>query len=458
MAEEIEAAGAAITAGTLARALERSGHGAPIGDGTRCANCGAEATSAYCADCGQPLHVHRSLGHFFEEALHGVLHFDTKAWRTIPQLLYRPGTLTHNYIHGKRAQYVSPVALFLFTVFTMFLVFALGRNEAVEFDAATPASLAELEASLAKAETALASAEVSVAEARAAMEPERVAAQSEDVVEALSDTLEVAEEVLEDAIELRDQLKVERDALAAANADTARAIAELEMEVAEIKAEEDAAIAAGDTATAMGLATGRAATEKSLEALRLKAGLTEDEAGASGLAPPKEGQTVFEYIRKEHAAGNIKVNAGSKYFDKKINAKLENPELAWYKIQNTAYKFSFLLIPISLPFVWLMFAWKKNLTLFDHSVFVLYSLSFVSLVLIGLVLLSRLPFGLGEPASDTAGTAFVFGLPVHYFFHLKGTYSLGVFSALWRTIYLLFGALVSLTFFFVSILTLGLLG
>ena len=48
----------------------------------------------------------------------------------------------------------------------------------------------------------------------------------------------------------------------------------------------------------------------------------------------------------------------------------ENPELALYKLQQTFYKFSFLLVPISIPFVALLFLWKKGFTLYDHGVFV----------------------------------------------------------------------------------------
>jgi hypothetical protein len=50
------------------------------------------------------------------------------------------------------------------------------------------------------------------------------------------------------------------------------------------------------------------------------------------------------------------------------------------------------------------------------------------------------------------------GLPVHMFFHLKGAYALGWFSALWRTIFLLVFALWSLLLFSAAILALGLAG
>ena len=51
--------------------------------------------------------------HVIGEFLHGLLHFDTKAWRTLPMVIFRPGTLTRNYVYGKRARYISPLTLFL---------------------------------------------------------------------------------------------------------------------------------------------------------------------------------------------------------------------------------------------------------------------------------------------------------------------------------------------------------
>ena len=53
-----------------------------------------------------------------------MLHFDGKFWRTLPMLAWRPGELTRRYIDGERARFVSPMALFLFSVFLMFAVFS----------------------------------------------------------------------------------------------------------------------------------------------------------------------------------------------------------------------------------------------------------------------------------------------------------------------------------------------
>ncbi len=123
MSGEMEAAGAAITAGFAAGSLEpREVHhkGARL-----CANCGAALIGKYCHACGQPGHVPRTLAHVFEEGLHGLLHFDGRALRTLPMVVFRPGTLTGDYIFGMRQRYIAPVVLFLFVVFAMFFAIIL---------------------------------------------------------------------------------------------------------------------------------------------------------------------------------------------------------------------------------------------------------------------------------------------------------------------------------------------
>ncbi len=139
--------------------------------------------------------------------------------------------------------------------------------------------------------------------------------------------------------------------------------------------------------------------------------------------------------------------------DKQIKKKLENPELAFYKIQNAAYKFAFLLVPISLPFLWLLFFWKRGLTLFDHTVYILYSLSFVSLLFVTLSLLAYIPGAL-----SLLTPWWLLAFPVHAYFQMKGGYDLKPFSALWRTPMLMLFAVFGLSIFLVAIIVVGVAG
>ena len=123
MGAEGEAAGdvltGAVIGGTVEHATNAAGkQTAGATEGT-CLNCGAQVTGAYCSACGQRLHLHRTLTSIGHDILHGVFHFEGKLWRTLPELFLRPGQLTRRYIDGERAKFISPMALYLFTVFVM---------------------------------------------------------------------------------------------------------------------------------------------------------------------------------------------------------------------------------------------------------------------------------------------------------------------------------------------------
>lgn len=404
MSGEMEAAGAAVTAGLVAAAMDSDKRGHQDVHGA-CANCGAAIDGKFCAVCGQPAHLHRTLGHMVEEFLHGIIHFDTRAWRTLPLLAVRPGTLTHAYIHGKRAKYVSPLAIFLLTVFTMFFVFAFTgdmvvnantEEAAIEMEEAR-ANVAQLRVESAEADAALLAARADLAALPATVtedDPLRVAA---------SDKVADAEELAED--KARDIRIVERT------------IATLERVIA------DAPVTVGED------------------------GVTQT-TKITGL------DVFYDQVAEAARAGEIKVNTGFKSVDKKILEKLQNPELAVYKIQNTAYKFSFLLVPISLPFMWLLFVWRRGVTLFDHAVVVLYSLSFMSLLFVVGALTAMWAAGIFEFVMSIITLA----IPVHMYFHIKGAYSLSWFSALWRTAFLLVFCVLALSLFFLAIIVLGLTG
>jgi hypothetical protein len=177
-------------------------------------------------------------------------------------------------------------------------------------------------------------------------------------------------------------------------------------------------------------------------------------AGAPAIADAAaEDRTWQEQLADAARKGEIIKIEGAPELSAHLNHKLENPDLLLYKVQQAAYKLSFLLVPISLPFVALMFVWKRGVTLYDHAVFVLYSLSFMSLLFLVGALVAR-----WAPAQPIVGNVITAILPAHMYFQLKGGYALGWFSAAWRTVALLFGALCSLIIFGVLIVLTGLAG
>lgn len=109
-----------------------------------------------------------------------------------------------------------------------------------------------------------------------------------------------------------------------------------------------------------------------------------------------------------------------------------NPGLAIYKLQSNSYKFSWLLIPISVPFVWLLFLRSRRFRFYDHMVFVTYSMAFMSLLTI---MLTVMRLASVHPAIISAAVALI--PPVHMYRQMKETYELSRLSALVRTAILL---------------------
>src|SRR4051812_31857944 len=124
---ELDALGEVVTGAALARAVEPA-TGKVADDGraqANCLNCGTALTGPYCSQCGQHVFVRRTLSAFGYDFLNGVLNFEGKIFRTLPLLAWRPGELTRRYIEGQRARFVSPLALFLFSVFLLFATIQL---------------------------------------------------------------------------------------------------------------------------------------------------------------------------------------------------------------------------------------------------------------------------------------------------------------------------------------------
>ncbi|MGO9803395.1 MAG: DUF3667 domain-containing protein [Steroidobacteraceae bacterium] len=111
-----------------AAAAPRPAPAAPV---QLCDNCGASVTGRYCANCGQRLEppVH-TLWHFMAVAAEDVTHADSRLWRTLAALLFRPGYLTHEFLAGRRARYLPPVRLYLVLSVVFFLSAAALHSKA----------------------------------------------------------------------------------------------------------------------------------------------------------------------------------------------------------------------------------------------------------------------------------------------------------------------------------------
>ncbi|MDE3247848.1 MAG: DUF3667 domain-containing protein [Bacteroidota bacterium] len=96
-----------------------------------CLNCGAVLTGRYCHVCGQENIEPREsfwglVAHFFND----ITHFDGKFFSTGKYLLTRPGFLSAEYIKGRRASYLHPIRMYVFTsAFFFIIVFSLFNPE-----------------------------------------------------------------------------------------------------------------------------------------------------------------------------------------------------------------------------------------------------------------------------------------------------------------------------------------
>ena len=157
---------------------------------------------------------------------------------------------------------------------------------------------------------------------------------------------------------------------------------------------------------------------------------------------------VFPADGKNKKGGFIG-KTGWKQADAALAHANENPELTIYKFMSSGAKYSFLLVPISLPFLWLLFWRRRDITMYDHAVFSLYSLSFMALMFSVLFILWWLTLG------SLAWWMLVCVPPVHMFLQLRGTYTLGRWSAVWRTSALTIVAGTVLLLYLALILTLS---
>ena len=101
---------------------EGSARLATVNPSERCENCGNEVVQRYCGACGQRLDppVH-SLWHFSQLAAEDLTHADSRLWRTLAALLFKPGHLTAEFLAGRRARYLPPVRLYLVLSLAFFL-------------------------------------------------------------------------------------------------------------------------------------------------------------------------------------------------------------------------------------------------------------------------------------------------------------------------------------------------
>lgn len=89
-----------------------------------CLNCQTAVYGRYCHVCGQEnIEPKESFWHLVTHFVYDVTHFDGKFFSTLRYLLFKPGFLSHEYLKGRRASYLHPIRMYVFTSAFFFLVF-----------------------------------------------------------------------------------------------------------------------------------------------------------------------------------------------------------------------------------------------------------------------------------------------------------------------------------------------
>jgi hypothetical protein len=199
---------------------------------------------------------------------------------------------------------------------------------------------------------------------------------------------------------------------------------------ASAKASADAARELSANQQKLSILRGQRATATGPVAAKLDEKIADLKVETVALQAVKDGKVDASF----HFAGQF-----ADGLNKALGSAAKNPELLFYKLKTNAYKFSWALIPISVPFVWLLFPLSRRFKLYDHTVFVTYSLCFMMLLLaagslIGLV-------------SDSLVSLAWFVPPIHMYRQLRGTYDVSKWGAVWRTSLLTIFAFIAISLF-----------
>jgi Protein of unknown function (DUF3667) len=114
-----------------------------------CLNCKADLYGRFCHVCGQQnLEPKETVWHLVQHFFNDITHFDGSFFSTVKFLLRKPGFLSAEYIAGRRASYLNPIRMYVFTsAFFFIILFTLKKPEDMmksNETKAQPKSLTEL--------------------------------------------------------------------------------------------------------------------------------------------------------------------------------------------------------------------------------------------------------------------------------------------------------------------------
>ncbi len=89
-----------------------------------CLNCHIHVKGRFCHRCGQEnIEPKETVWHLISHFFQDITHFDGKFFGTLKYLVTKPGFLSKEYMIGRRASYVNPIRMYIFTSAFFFLIF-----------------------------------------------------------------------------------------------------------------------------------------------------------------------------------------------------------------------------------------------------------------------------------------------------------------------------------------------
>jgi hypothetical protein len=93
----------------------------------KCLNCGIDLAGDYCHICGQKRYERkdRTVGTFIRNFIEESFSFDSKFFRSLKLLVFKPGFLTNEYFSGRVSSYITPLKMYLFVSVVSFFIISL---------------------------------------------------------------------------------------------------------------------------------------------------------------------------------------------------------------------------------------------------------------------------------------------------------------------------------------------
>jgi hypothetical protein len=111
-----------------------------------CLNCNAALEGRFCHICGQEnIEPREGFWNMLTHFVFDFFHFDGKFFSTLKFLLFKPGFLSQEHLKGRRASYLHPIRMYIFTstfFFLIFFNFFQNTKEVIEIDQTTTKKVA----------------------------------------------------------------------------------------------------------------------------------------------------------------------------------------------------------------------------------------------------------------------------------------------------------------------------